>query len=634
MPTTPSKLSTLVEREQTPEAEQPNIAVATSAPSKTSGIPQPTQWSTPSSRNLLKPAFEEMHPSRAQTTSKKIGFAQRVYMATGTAPTATPSKTNDQIEHTSPSAANPFSSPTFDFKFKRPSIELSSDAQKLMNELRDNAARYKTELALLKEQDPDEYNQDGRKIASAKGKMGRYSDVHLKEFKKMNSIANHPSAFRADPSKIATPTTPNKNLKRTNSKAGLDKPELPIKRTLSSKSLVSEPSSELFTSPAKRFKTQSAEATASAAKPTPGHATPVTSTSTSERAQTGIPAPKSHLTTPTKASLARSASTKSIVVGPSKIPMLPKSPSVPAFRTPQPERVTPAVVEQPRNIRTSFANKLKNVKSILRRPQIRFSDDPVKIAAGTHVATPKTNTSKVMTSIPEDVPGTPSHRAEKHVEFSPEPDTVFQLSARASSPAQPPTPSPASPSNVVSPSAQLYPALPPMSPNYPSTSPGDFTFRSDNTISFSPKPTTPTIRRVRVSDTAAFAPVSPNRNIATTLSKLSAAPTRHSDLPSIPHGISNKKRKRESEDVGIKEEDKENEEMMDIDEKDEVDESPKKRARMMTTDEKAADVKKPLAKPAGKLTRPSAAARSGSGQKKSFLSLSRLNALARPKGRG
>ena len=41
-----------------------------------------------------------------------------------------------------------------------------------------------------------------RKKAVPKGKMTRFSDVHVQQFKKMDSIANHASAFRADPSRF------------------------------------------------------------------------------------------------------------------------------------------------------------------------------------------------------------------------------------------------------------------------------------------------------------------------------------------------------------------------------------------------------------------------------------------------
>jgi hypothetical protein len=62
-----------------------------------------------------------------------------------------------------------------------------------------------------------------RKKAEAKGKMTRFSDVHMKQFKHMDSIANHPSAFRADPSRFKPVIS--QSLKKSPSKPDLAKPE-------------------------------------------------------------------------------------------------------------------------------------------------------------------------------------------------------------------------------------------------------------------------------------------------------------------------------------------------------------------------------------------------------------------------
>jgi hypothetical protein len=123
--------------------------------------------------------------------------------------------------------------PSFEFKFATES-NLSDEAQKLMENVRDEAARIKAQmLAERKEQDREDDRAEqlfggvsaaGRKIAQPKGKAGRFSDIHMAEFKKMDSIANHASSFRTHPG-FARPTT--QSLKRTGSKAGLDEPERP-----------------------------------------------------------------------------------------------------------------------------------------------------------------------------------------------------------------------------------------------------------------------------------------------------------------------------------------------------------------------------------------------------------------------
>jgi hypothetical protein len=71
-----------------------------------------------------------------------------------------------------------------------------------------------------------------RKKAEAKGKMARFSDVHMKQFKNMDSIANHASAFRADPSRFKPVI--GQSLKKSPSKPDLAKPEPnKLKRTQS-----------------------------------------------------------------------------------------------------------------------------------------------------------------------------------------------------------------------------------------------------------------------------------------------------------------------------------------------------------------------------------------------------------------
>jgi hypothetical protein len=71
-----------------------------------------------------------------------------------------------------------------------------------------------------------------RKKAEAKGKMARFNDLHMKQFKNMDSIANHPSAFRADPARFKPVI--GQSLKKSPSKSDLAKPEANrLKRTQS-----------------------------------------------------------------------------------------------------------------------------------------------------------------------------------------------------------------------------------------------------------------------------------------------------------------------------------------------------------------------------------------------------------------
>ncbi|KAK5133149.1 hypothetical protein LTR04_004798 [Oleoguttula sp. CCFEE 6159] len=193
---------------------------------------------TPKNTTPIQPDAAEMHPQHFQTSTAKpleearwLGFSAmgphtepvngRSRIAVAQATPTKPQKTQ-----------NPFSSPDFQFTFKRQSLELSADAQKMMAEKREEAAKMREQMIAQGEGPhglPSIAETIGRKIATAKGKAGRYSDVHMAEFKKMDSIANHPSAFRAAPSRLQQATT---SLKRTMSKAKLDEPEQPVVSSL------------------------------------------------------------------------------------------------------------------------------------------------------------------------------------------------------------------------------------------------------------------------------------------------------------------------------------------------------------------------------------------------------------------
>lgn len=492
-----------------------------------------------------------------------------------------------------------------------------------MDEVREQAARIKVDLVAHeleqthKDNEAEELHSDSvRKLAQAKGSVGRFSNVHTDQFKKMGSIANHPSSFRLDVPKASLAASP---LKRSNSKAGLGKPEGAAKRTLSSKSLV-DASDVPEESPAKRRKHEAAPSTPSktAQATTPRKAT-VSSVST-PRAKSGIPTQTvaSTVTTPTQASLARAASVKTAKTH-SMIPSLAQSPSRPVS-TPFTRKITQPQTEGGNRYKNAFANGLMSVKSILRRPQLRYSDDPLKLAAGTHVATPiegkaASNVAKLLPSVPEDVPGTPSHRLEKHVMFSSSPAAVARLIGT------PGTPSPAKKSaqysNTIG--SLTYPTIQfgdasPLSPSSAADSPSkarasmagprDFTFRASKTISFGSKPSaaTTTIR-----------PVHPNDASEMTYKP----PSKLSDLPSVAHGLSNKKRKRDS-DVSKDTDDKENN-------AGHPQESPVKRTKLGSDiPNKGAGMSKTVPPPVSRL--PKAKGRS-------VLSMARLNALSRPKDR-
>ena len=564
-----------------------------------------------------------MHPSKVhQSTIKpsvsRQGFGSLIARMTGspskptliTSPQQTPSKSKGSLPNT-------MTSPTFDFSFERPESDLSAEAQKIMENVREEAAKIKAQM--IKERNKQEhkdgetdqlYGVGGRKIAKPKGKSGRYSDVHKQEFRKMESIAGHASVWK---NKVEANTY---SLKRSPSKAGLDEHLGKVPRSKSFKNFAQPISSDRLenTSPGKRAKQNRYDDTSSArpvSRDTDVELDSAHKTSAKERPQSG---PPSAVTTPTKASLARSASVKSMKA--SMIPSLSRSASTKTLGSP----VAPKT--EGSNKYLSSLSRFGSMKSILHRSQPKFSNDPMKVAAGTHLPLPqsKVNLEKVLPSLP----GTPSM---KRVVFSPSTKSLHDSVANSPSPYKVPTRDPqhqSQPSNGSPQSSDsiVYPDLG-NSPNITTriktpraSTPGDFTFRSEKTINFdTASPTTvtspgSTIRHVRPSGVSTPLPA-------------------FNTLPPIPHGMSNKKRRRAESDTEAEDEDEENVDPTAVNEVDE-DQPRAKKQRMNASLENTADVPSPSKRPAGsRIPKPGNA--KGKGRK--GISLGRLNMLARPKER-
>lgn len=341
-----------------------------------------------------------------------------------------------------------------------------------------------------------------RKIKQPKS---RFSDAHNKQFNLMNSIANQRSVTRPSSKMLKTGTkqvvTPSlapvaRSLKRTQSKAELDedgecqsemaRPKFTVRRVPPSRHGESSKNSSFATTaaPAKRVKHHEGEDTSTRpssrdeteqkmpASPT-GHGI-------ARFNMTSIPKPPAFMT-PTKSSLVRSQSVKS-----SKSSLFPSLMRPPSVRDHSPTRNRIGSAFQAGVRKTS--NGLNRMKSILRTPQRNFSDDPMKIAAGTHIPmlTPvRPNIHKALPAIPATAPV----RKMKRVDFSA--STVEREEAK-----------------IASPDTAGYPQLPsidePESPTRRITLgdlkiPGAFSFRSDRQATFSPAPES-TIRAVRNSD--------------------------------------------------------------------------------------------------------------------------------------
>lgn len=515
-------------------------------------------------------------------------------------------------------------SPTFDFSFERPESDLSVEAQKIMDSVREEAAKIKAQLVEErskqehKDGEADQlYGVGGRKIAKPKGKSGRYSDVHKQEFKKMDSIAGHASVWKA---KVETNAS---SLKRSPSKAELDEPFGHLPRSKSFKNFGQHTSSDRLenTSPGKRAK-QSRHDDTSSARPvsqdTDSELESSHKTSAKVQPQSGLP---SAVTTPTKASLARSVSVKTMKT--SMIPSLSRSASSKTLGSP----VAPKTEGSNKYLHS--LSRFGSMKSILHRSQPKYSNDPTKVAAGTHLPLPqgKTDLEKDLPSLPS-TPSVSLHRSPttKRVVFTPSTKSQHDLAANSPSLSKIPTPFPKYQSHASGETSKnsdpiSYPDLG-NSPNITtrtkipkSSTPGDFTFRSEKTMDFiTASPinfTSPgsTIRHVRPS------------GISTPLPAFKS-------LPSIPHGMSNKKRRRAESDTEA--EDEENVDPMAVGEAN--DDQPKaKKQRMNLSQEMAASDVSPLKRRAAGSRIPKLGGAKEKGR--IGISLGRLNMLAKPKER-
>ena len=347
-----TQLSSLLERDETPEVgTQSSIDQVLSSPqtrpdiSLRDRIAQLSAINTPTTEP--RPSHANMHPEKVQQTTAKepdSGFKLGFTDIKKSARRSIASVQNSPLRHHPRQSLPPPVSENFEFKFAH-SSHLSEEAQKLMNNVREEAARIKSHMQAEKnkqDQEDVEAEQEftgvsaaGRKIAKPKGKAGRFSDVHMQEFKKMGSIANHPSAFRAKPG-FAQPTQ--NSLKRSGSRAGFDEPERP--RTAGKGTPGRPPPPFIRPASASPFKSTTRalpdrlENLNSAKRARQSEHTDVSNARLIEESSkpSALPRPKSSISstsmTPTVASLARSASTKVLLASPDKKSQLLRASSV------------------------------------------------------------------------------------------------------------------------------------------------------------------------------------------------------------------------------------------------------------------------------------------------------------------
>lgn len=626
-----NKLSSLLERDESPPSGAPrNIDALVSSPAPPQNMTTTqshfhvisSTMKTPHPASRLYPSLEEMHPSKVLQSTIKPSPSRQGLDSVFARLSASPSKpiiaavTQQKPSKSKGPLPSHMTSPTFDFSFERPESDLSAEAQKIMDSVREEAVKIKAQM--IEEKNKQEhkdgetdqlYGVGGRKINKAKGRSGRYSDIHRQEFQKMDSIASHASTWK---NKIQANAS---SLKRNPSEAGLDQSK-PIVRSKSYKAFGFNESRERLenTSPGKRAKQNHGDDIS--------NARPVSHDSNAEpesaRTTSGMIRPDSNLpsaaTTPTKASLARSASVKNMKI--SGIPSLSRSATTQNLNSP------PRPKTEGSNKYLSSLSRFGSIKSILHRPQPKFSDDPFKVAAGTHLPLPQGKKD-----LEKDLPSLQPSPTMKRVGFVPT-TTRKNAATESSSPSKIPTPyTQSQPEVSTSPPITTDPVSYPILANSPNvttrtklpkaSAPGDFTFRSEKTIDFSPvKETTlpspgSTIRHVRPSGVPTNVPI-------------------FNTLPAIPHGMPNKKRSRPEPDTEA--EDEENVDPMETEDEDYQPRAKKHRTgeSPMNTTAAQSSVKRRLGGAGG-----SRIPKFGGGREKGRMgmTLGRLNVLASPKKR-
>ncbi|KAI9679859.1 MAG: hypothetical protein M1817_004873 [Caeruleum heppii] len=618
----PTQLSALVERDETPDlGAQSTMDAIISSPMAPRHSPKAGSISSAlqTPRTATRPHLDhaEMHPSKThQSTTKGPDSALRLGFSDIQAKAST-QNTPSKSTVLAPSAnAN-----GVDFKFTRPGPELGPEAQKMMNDLREEALTIKARLANERANETSKATPGdtaettttpgGRKIAKAKGKAGRYSDVHMNEFKKMDSIAGHASAYRAPPGQSQPVTATTKSLKRTKSKANLDEPDTTTARAKTT----------MITSKKDQHARETAAETSSPAKRVKHDG----------KASHGSQLP-SAVTTPTKASLARSTGIRS----------LKKSGSTLA-RSAASRNAAGRPTEGGNRYLASFGTNLGKMKSMLRRPghteaqQSSASNKGSKGPLKQSISAPMTSKTTFKPELVKDLPSLPATPS-AHLPPSPSlkrlnltPHTLAATKFDVS-------PSPAKvllqpPSSTASPTKKkpttekadtvTYPTLPAVArssalASHPPTS-GDFTFRSPHRAPIVFGPAGGTIRPVRPS-------VGPGSNAHTNPNAPDAGTTIPRNVPTLPHGMPNKLKRRRAEADDDTEDDicPGKSSTMPGEEKENMEPNAKKQRPNQPQQSSLSRIPSPAKKTAG----------SGVGSRaRGMLSRARLNALARPKGR-
>ncbi|GFP52059.1 hypothetical protein ACSS6W_003953 [Trichoderma asperelloides] len=201
----------------------------------TSGTPKKTitmaSPATPATY-ALKPPSTEMHPSKFHPTTAEPSSALRLGFTDITAARKRDSSHGAGLQST-PTKVGGVPSSAFTLRVPHGGdyLGLGPEALRVLEGLKEKAAEYKADIIAQRANESTSASTDakGRTIATPKGKSGRFSAAHMAEFKKMDSIEGHASAWRAQNGRFQPVVKP--GVKRSLSKANLDTPQSSLKRT-------------------------------------------------------------------------------------------------------------------------------------------------------------------------------------------------------------------------------------------------------------------------------------------------------------------------------------------------------------------------------------------------------------------
>ncbi|KAM7219884.1 hypothetical protein V8F06_004739 [Rhypophila decipiens] len=679
-PDSSTLLSSVAERDDSTDDVLPKAVVEESVPKTPGGASSP-----------VKPPLSEMHPSKVHHTMGPPSSGLRLGF-TDIKPVADRDSNLPAAVQETPTKIGMARDADFTFRSVRKTdsdMKLGPEAQRMMEKIREDASKYKAQIVAQREAEKLEEAEVGsRKIATAKGKSGRYSAAHMAEFKKMDSIANHPSLLRAQQGSI-TPlkqgikrsqskaniheATPQKQgLKRSQSKANLDDPESARAKQPVPVSSVAKPTVRMIGQPASPIKRarQHIEDDASSNRPISRDGTGLPRPKSSGMGS-GIPRSKSSLAslmTPTKSSLARfGAANTPAQGGPAKsvsklaLGGIPRSATMNNL-----PKTEPDMFSLPPSVEIRTPSRFDRVKAMLRgtRSSAVKAQSALPLPKGTSKTPAPPRLMKELPAVPLTTPG---RKLTKRVAFTPE---TQRATLAQDSPSQARSGIPLSKSRAVL-GEVYYPTLdavlaeemidrglayPDLSgakrslPEPPvrdiklpkltgSSAPGTFTFRSDHTInfgstspSFGSSPGQASLRPVRPSimPTENMPGSFPSSMINTTSpNKENEAPV--PIFPAVPHGMKNKKRARASSD----EEEAEQEAADRAAKKRKAENVPEGEALLAPRLMASVSAKKSLSSPRKLLSPGFAAGGPGtpSPKKRAMISLSRLNVLSRPKAR-